>query len=370
MSGADSENNMSYNNYRYAYVHADEGADKAGLDFVIPTNSGYVAMCAFFDRSQSSVRALAAGFQGKNGCRIRLSYEDGRGYGNLRMYAYAENGFNAMVAPIVDDKEEFYHALVVNSNIGKKMFLASEDTKEEALFSHLMNNFDLPLLPQWAGALFKAMENSRYLSVGNSAMVGYYAGEPTLEICGKQVPVTELRCYEVNCSEDYLKEIVTDLMKTGRISFGTKTMPPLSNVDTLDNYFSEHGTKIVQNLERQLTPLTEFNGNVDDFTLKHKRLYPQQAMMVHGMKALLLGQGNKKERRKSASNYAIVNEGMGCGKTIQGAALCEAVGVAKALNKQKGATLKDIYERGAEGVNYRNIVMCPGHLVGATCYRT
>lgn len=368
MSGADSENNMSYN--KYAYVIADEGADKAGLDFCIPSPNGNIAMIAFFDRSQSSVRALAAGFQGKYGCRVRLTYEVGCGYGNMRMNAYSEHGFNAMIAPVCDDKEEFYHALCTNMNVGTKSFLASEATKEEALFSHLMNNFDLPLLPEWAKELWSALESRRYLNGGRKAIIGHYAGEPTLEICGKQVPVAEIQCYDLDCSAEYLQETITNLMKTGRISFGTKQMPKLSNVDTLDNYFSEHGTKIVQNLERQLTPLTEFNGNVDDFTLKHKRLYPQQAMMVHGMKALLLGQGNRKERRKNASNYCIVNQGMGCGKTVQGAALCEAIGVAKALNKHKGATLKDIYEKGAEGANYRNIVMCPGHLVGATCYRT
>lgn len=350
-------------NYNYAYLHANEGADKAALDFLIQNASGDTAMVAFFDRSQSIVRALAAGFQGKNGCHYRLNYETGCGYDNLKMYAYAKDGFHAMIAPVYDDKEEFYHALVASSNLGTSEFLATEETKEAALFSHLMNNYDLPLLPEWSKALWAALESRRYLRGGRTAFMGYYAGNPTLEICGQQVPVEKIRCFSMDASEELLKETVTNLMKTGRISFGTKQMPPLSNVDTLDHYFNEHGPKIVQNLEHQMKPLTEFNGNVDDFTLKHRRLYPQQAVMVHGMKALLLGQGNRKERRKTASNYCIVNEGMGCGKTLQGAALCEALGVAKVLNANKGATLKDVYEAGAKGANYRIIVMCPGHLV-------
>ena len=349
--------------YNYAYIHSDEGADKAGLDFMIPDCNGRTAMVAFFDRSQSSVRALAAGFQGKNGCRYRLTHEVGKGYGSLNLSAYCKDGYNAMIAPVYDDKEEFYHALVASREIGTTYFLATEENKEEVLFSHLMNNYALPLLPEWSKALWDALYQTRYLRSGDTPRVGLYAGEPMLEICGKQVPVANIRCYEMQATEEYLKEVVTRLMKTGKISFGTRQMPSLSNVDTLDHYFNEHGSKIVQNLERQLTPLTEFNGNVDDFTLKHRRLYPQQAVMVHGMKALLLGQGNRKQRRKTASNYCIVNEGMGCGKTLQGAALCEAIGVAKALNAKKGTTLKDVYEKGAEGVNYRNIVMCPGHLV-------
>ena len=299
---------------QYAYVYASEGADKAGLDFCITYPNGNVAMMAFFDRSQSAVRALAAGFQGRYGCQVYIRNAEGMSWANKRMYAFAEHGYNAMIAPVYDDKEEFYHALVTSPDIGEKYFLASEETKEEALFSHMMNNYDLPLLPQWSKELWKALDAKRYLSSGDEPFIGAFAGEPMLEICGKQVPVCDIRCYQMEISEDYLKEVVTNLMQLGRISFSTKQMPPLSNVDSLDNYFSEHGAKIVQNLERQLKPLTELNGNVDDFTLKHKRLYPQQAMMVHGMKALLLGQGNKKERRKSASNYVIVNEGMGCGK--------------------------------------------------------
>ena len=33
------------------------------------------------------------------------------------------------------------------------------------------------------------------------------------------------------------------------------------------------------------------------------------------------------------------------------------------MNRDKSLTLKDAYEKGAEGANYRNIIMCPGHLV-------
>lgn len=346
----------------FAFLSIEGNGEKVALDFMLRKASGAVAICGIYDRSQTSVRAIAASFQSKHGCSFALTGKTGGPHRRKNYYAYGQNGYSAIVSPIYDDKELFYHALMTSGDVGKDCFFATDETKEELLFSHLMKNFNLPLLKEWSVQLFHELRDSRYLQVGESAYLGAYAGEPCLDILGKSVPVTNIRCYSVLCSEDTLKSMVTTLIKKGIISFGSRRMAPLKNTDTMDNYFKEHGPKIVQNLERQLEPLTGLDGNVSDFTLKHKRLYPQQAVMVHGVKALLLGQGNRKERRKNASSYAILNEGMGTGKTVQGAAICEAVGVAQTMNK-KNATLKGVYEMGAEGANYRNIVMCPGHLI-------
>ena len=349
----------------YGYIVVGENSDKAALDFVINNASGSAVMVSFYDRSQSSVRAIAAGFQGKNGCSYQLTAPTGQKYTRPRRgYAYGgkDLGFSGMVAPVCSEKDTFYHALCTSPELGKRAFLATESTFEELLFSHLMNNYDLPLLKEWTPVLGKALMERGHLQKSLPPIIGAYSGNPTLELLGKTVPVEQISCYTLNLAQDRLEDLITSLMKKGIISFGSHMMAPLTDVESMDAYFNKHGKSIVENLEQHLTPLTGLEGDVNDFTLKHRRLYPQQAVMVHGMKALLLGVGkNRKERRRTSSSYCIVNEGMGTGKTLQSAALCEAVGVAEQLNK--GATLKDVYEQGSEGANYRNIVMCPGHLV-------
>ena len=57
-----------------------------------------------------------------------------------------------------------------------------------------------------------------------------------------------------------------------------------------------------------------------------------------------------------------MNEGMGTGKTLQSLAIAEGYAVHKYLKKYPGKTLKDAYSD-LSAVNYRNIVMCPPHLV-------
>lgn len=349
----------------YGYIVVGENSDKAALDFVINNQSGSAVMVAFFERSQSTVRAIAAGFQGRNGCSFQFTPPPGTRYVKpYRGYSYGgkDESFSAIVAPVSNDKETFYHALVTSPDLGKKYFLATEDTLDELLYSHLMNNYDLPILREWTPEIARALIEKSFMQKGQKPLIGSYSGTPTLELLGKVVSVEDITCYTLRITQDRLEELITSLIKKGIIGFGSRLMAPLTATETMDAYFNTHGRDIVENLERQLAPLTGLDGDVNDFTLKHRRLYPQQAVMVHGMKALLLGVGkNRRERRKTASSYCIVNQGMGCGKTLQAAAVCEAVGIAEQLNK--GATLKDIYEQGAEGANYRNIVMCPGHLV-------
>ena len=61
-------------------------------------------------------------------------------------------------------------------------------------------------------------------------------------------------------------------------------------------------------------------------------------------------------------SLSILNNGMGTGKTIEGASICEAYHVEKWLRSHPDKSLKDAYSA-PENINYRVIVMCPGHLV-------
>ncbi len=87
-----------------------------------------------------------------------------------------------------------------------------------------------------------------------------------------------------------------------------------------------------------------------DFTLRDMRLYPQQIAVVNGVTALL-----------DRSSYAILNHGMGTGKTITASAICDSYHKSKWLKVHRGKKLSDSLKKGS--VNYRCVVMCPGHLV-------
>lgn len=84
--------------------------------------------------------------------------------------------------------------------------------------------------------------------------------------------------------------------------------------------------------------------------LKGKRLYPQQIAQVNGDVALL-----------ENHRYAIINSGMGTGKTLMASCVAESFFVRKWLRSHPDKTLADAYASDSN-ISYRNIVMCPGHL--------
>ena len=118
----------------------------------------------------------------------------------------------------------------------------------------------------------------------------------------------------------------------------------------MDEYFKEYGSSLVKNLEKDIHPLRSLDGEVHDFTVKGKRLYPQQIAQVNGDVALL-----------ENHRYAIINSGMGTGKTLMASCVAESFFVRKWLRSHPDKTLADAYASDSN-ISYRNIVMCPGHL--------
>ena len=348
------------------YSYIGNSVASAALDFFIGNFDGGVLALSFFDRSEMAVRALGAEFRGKNSAIMTLS-----GGGESAKRVIAEGDYDVFVAPVDSGFDPFWQCLVVNKEIGNTMFLTSDEKSEQAsaLYLTLMHRFDLPLLGSWSEALLDEFNRLAGLSGSRQkngilrelyVIPGVHSPKSPIALAGREVPLENVRGFTLgdNATDTWFTDTVSSLLKRKEIRIAESEQEPL-NVKDMNSYFNMYGPKIVQNLERQMTPLVGLEGNVTDFTLKHKRLFPQQAAMVHGAKALLCGVGNKKERRRNHSNYAILNEGMGTGKTLQAASICEALGVAAAL---QGKSLEDVY-REQNGANYRNIVMCPGHLV-------
>lgn len=332
------------------------GSDVAELDFALAAGMTPL-MVSFYERSLLTMKAIGASFNAKR-ASMQL-------YGENRTNSlYVDDAAYDFYCTKVDGYDPFYHGIVIRKDLHEKYLITTEGREAEDFYSYLMRNHDLPLMREWAPALWNWAEKNICRRQIGELFLGKSHVVNTREIPlpdGRKVALADLKVYFLSdLSTEVLENCVTNLIHSGIIKVAERPQNKLE-FDSMDDYFNRYGAKIVKNLSDQLDPLTDYTGEVDNFTLKHKRLYPQQIAMVRGVTSLLTGVGNKKERRKNHSRYGLLVEGMGTGKTIQGSAICEAVSVATAL--RGGKSLVDAYSTDKDSVKYRNIVMCPGHLV-------
>lgn len=335
------------------YTRIISGTDDGGaLDFCLCVQQ-VPLMVSFYERSLQTLKAIGAGYNARNSY-MRLH---GTGYGSVTVYP---SGAYDFYSTRVDGYDPFYHGIAVAEEIHKKNLITTKGREKEDFYSFLMRNYDLPLMKEWAGALWNWATGCVCKEQKGVLYMAHPEEKRVLPLPdGRKVALQDLEVYRIDLSPETLEEAVSTLMRAGIIQITAKPQKKLEFKD-MDDYFNRYGTKIVQNLEKQLTPLTKYDGEVHDYTLKHKRVYPQQAAMVNGVVAGMRGVGNKRERRKNHSRYEFFIEGMGCGKTLQGAAACEAASVGAMLHGK--TELKDVY-MDRDSVKYRNIVMCPPHLV-------
>ena len=320
--------------------------DGAALDFCLCVRRTPI-MVSFYDRSLLTVKAIGAGFNARNGY-IRLH---GSSYGGTTLYP--TGGFDFYYAKI-EGFDPFYHGIAISEEIHTKSLITMKGREADDFYSFLMRNFDLPLMKEWSGALW----NWASTSVCREECGVLYMSNPGEQRVvplpdGRKVCLQDLEVYDVQITPEQLENTVSALLRSGVIQIASTPQKKLE-FNGMDDYFNRYGKKIVENLQRQLHPLTNYDGEAHNFTLKHKRLYPQQLAMVNGVVAGLTGVGTKKERRKKHSRYAILNEGMGTGKTVQGASICEALGVSKAM--RRGKSLEAVY-MDRDSVKYRNFVV-------------
>lgn len=326
--------------------------DSAALDFCLCVRKTPV-MVSFYDRSLLTVKAIGAGFNARGGY-FRLH---GTGYGSETLYP--TGGFD-FYSTKIEGFDPFYHGIALSEDIHAKSLITMRGREAEDFYSFLMRNFDLPLMREWSDALW----NWASTSVCREECGILYMQNPEKRRIvplpdGRKVCLQDLVVYDAQFTPEQLENAVSSMLRSGVIQITSVPQKKLE-FNGMDDYFNRYGKKIVENLQKQLHPLTNYDGEAHNFTLKHKRLYPQQLAMVNGVVAGLTGVGTKKERRKNHSRYAILNEGMGTGKTVQGASICEAMAVSKTM--RCGKSLEEAY-LDRDSVKYRNIVMCPPHLV-------
>lgn len=323
------------------------GAYSVCCDFLMAADQYTIGAVSYYDRSLSLIKAMGGMLSNQNE-NLHLETEQ-----SMNTFILKGNEFETIIQPIVSGKEKFYHAISINKSMNKDMILFRKGHEGEQFYNYLMKEFDLPLLQEWGTALFECahmQEVFRY-----NEFQGIYRGKnsrtESLDVSKDQVPISDLYLSGITLDTIQLEDMVRELFKRGKIRITEKKQDPLE-FQNLDEYITKYGTTLVKNLSDTIVPLRELDGIVEDFTLKSMRLFPQQAAQINGAVALL----------EKCSNYAILNNDMGTGKTIVSASVIESYFVRKWLRKNDGKTYRDAY-LDRENVTYRNVVMCPGHLV-------
>lgn len=240
-----------------------------------------------------------------------------------------------------------YEGVAFSKLIGNGILFSRKEELYEKFYDAIMYNYDLPLLKQWMPDIYKHLKKDGSISAIRQIFVGTDADE---QICGigtaSDIVIIDYRAL----TEEKLEAVVSELLKNKSISFTDKPQKKL-NVETLDDYISEYGSDIVSNLHQKAKPNIEVEGTWKYSVSKSRRLFAAQSDCVNGIVNVL-----------EHGRYCIVNEGMGCGKTLQSMMALDGYMNKKYMKAHPGTTLEDIYKH-PEWVRYRCIVMAPANLV-------
>jgi len=318
-----------------------DGLD-AYLDFLV-ADGNHILLAGVFDRTAYKTKAIGAKFGSTN---IRVGYKtyDAKcGRGEHYNVSYKS-------VPLGSGRDHFWYCLAQSGEIGETYLATTAETLNEDVYNYLMKHYKLPLLRSWVPEILRYAEGQLIRTVYPRIITGNKA-QNTLQIHGKTIAARDLMLYHFQMGDTEFESVISTLLRQKRIWISYTPQEPLK-FENFNDYIAKYGTSLVENLEKEVIPLCDLKGKVDTLAFKHKRLYPQQAACVNGMLAL----------RNAGIKYGILNEGMGVGKTLQGMAVPEAYFVSEFMKKHPECTLADVY-KDKNAINYRVIIMAPGHLV-------
>lgn len=305
--------------------------------------------CSFYSRSKVMATGVASSLSLNN---AEIGYRRVNSKGQEYAKAYK---------PVRMGLDRFTLATVVNKAVGKKFLLSSPEFLEEDFYNFLMSNFQVELLPAWTPVI-KDELISRYLVRKCSQRYGSYyefrsfgsdEEGTTVTIHEKEVPVDQVEIYDFSAlTEEAFEGVIVALGDEGKIRI-SDTLSEKMDIPTLNDYITVFGRKGAVKIAENTTPLVpeEEAGRIDDVALNTAHLIPQQERCVNGVAALM----------RHHKRFALMVEGMGCGKTKQSIAAVLLNENRKAMEKYGDPDLKEMYENGHEP-HFRAIVMCPPHL--------
>lgn len=305
----------------------------AHVEYVFAAIKGYKKIALIyscFERSEIALRGFTANIS----------------IGNANLYPEKDAGGDITIFPktqtinyhtkLMRGKEPINHALCISEELNETYIVTSKESQDKDIYNWLMNHFDLPLLTDWMPYLREAGKE--------------YVSQIETEVYGVAPEWAEnALVYEMSMTEAVLQELVTNGLRNRRIKISDKPQKPLQ-FDNMDDYFMKYGSSLIENLEKKLNPLVELKDTVDEIAFLKKRYFPQQAAIVNGLMECM-----------RHSSYAFLNEDMGCGKTLQGMGVPEGFFVKKIM-EENHISVESVY-KDSSLVKYRNIIMCPSHLV-------
>ena len=315
---------------------------QAYLEYALVSGYDMIA-CSFFDRSNQTVKSVASAVTG--GGTVSLISEAKR---ERRVNAGWGKGADSYIAPLRLGKERVSHALCVSKYVNTEGVLTTKERMYADVYNFLMATFTLPLLPEWIPSILERVYNPHatrleiVTSIDNQDLF--------FPLGNKKENVKDLIWIPLKFREEYLEKVITELFSEGKICISPNKQNPLK-FENMDEYFQIYGSGIMDNLTKLLHPVSEHSDKMEYEALKGLRLYPQQISVDNGVINYF---------RKKKGRYALFNCGMGTGKTIMGATAVD--GYFNSLAMDKGKSLKEVL-CDKDAVKYRNIVMCPPHLV-------
>jgi len=326
------------------------------LSWIVKDGRNNVVAAEFFDRSKAAVVGMGASFMQDGSQKVKRVTIRGEEKCPSQFANVEGKAWDVFYTNFFFDYDRCNVGLVLSKGIGSRYILTTMDMLLDDFYHTLMNNYNLPLLKEWTSYLLAAFQNKGMVT--QKIIVHQPEGFcGTICLKGKETPVTSLQLLSVDATEDQLKAVVAEGLRTKRICISAIPQKSLDFGKTgksLDAYMSNYGNYLQKNVENAIEPLMPLKDTVDSFVTKKMRPYPQQAAIINGMIAL-------KERGKK---YGFLNCGMGCGKTLMGIGVVEGYANKRWLDMHHGKSLKDMYLSDPDDQpKYRVIIMPPGHLV-------
>lgn len=327
-------------------IRAEAGLSSAQVyvDYMLFDYNKNIIGAMVYASSGTVVDSFASSFRGS----VRVSVKEDSGI--EQSFYSRKDGYVAKKEKNNYEHDYFFTSAILSKVINKDILITSNKTLNEDLYNFLMSNFPLPLLTEWMPYLFEQLLNNDYCEYGASSI---YADENRLiNLNGNSIPVSEILVLDMsNLSIEGLKWIVPNGLQNKKISICNEYVAPLE-YNSFNDYVSKYGHSLIENMDKEIVPLVPLVSKIDALALKSKRLFPQQAACVAGIIAL----------KREKSKYGLMIEGMGTGKTVQGMSVVEAYFVEEYMRKHPGVSLKDVY-MDPSCINYRVILVAPGHLV-------
>ena len=139
----------------------ESGFNQVQLDRCIATSDGEALILSVYERSAQTLRGFVSSviLSGRMALTGRRESLHGAIFDNKER----EPQWDAVYTQIVCGKQRVWHAVMVSRKLSKGGFLTTWKRCGSDMYTHLMRNTDLPLLPEWGTAIYQKMEEERLL---------------------------------------------------------------------------------------------------------------------------------------------------------------------------------------------------------------